>query len=320
MFYLYSGGNIFIIGIREKMVTTHNMIPKIIICIPAYNEEKHIGPIILKTLDYCEEIIVCNDGSDDLTGEIASKLGAHVIHHKKNRGYGAAIISLFKEAIKLNADIVVTLDGDGQHDPKDIPQLVNKLDLNSSDIIIGSRFVEGAYSEASSLREKGIKFITKLVSKNNEITDAQSGIRAYNRKAIESLTLTENGMGVSTEILVKASKLGLKISEVPVSVYYGIDNNEVKKNPMIHGIDVILSTIKHISINRPMVFYGLPGFISLFISLFFWLWNLDFYSKNNYILTNVAIVAIGTSIIGFILLTTAMILWVVITVIREKDS
>jgi glycosyltransferase involved in cell wall biosynthesis len=89
--------------------------PFIIACIPAYNEEKTIAKVIIKTQKYVDKVIVCDDGSKDMTSEIAERLGAIVIKHERNMGKGEALRNLFKKAIELNADIVITLDGDGQH-------------------------------------------------------------------------------------------------------------------------------------------------------------------------------------------------------------
>ena len=291
--------------------------PRIVACIPAFNAENNIGPVILKTSKYVDKVIVCDDGSRDLTGQIATMMGATVITHSKNKGYGAAIRTLFREASRLDAEITITLDADGQHDPEDIPSIVNKMELSGSDIVIGSRFVKGAVNKASPWRARGIRLITKLVSnEENQITDAQPGIRAYNNRALKTLVLTENGMGVSTEILLKASENYLKISEVPASINY--HENTPTQNSIVQGLDVILTSLKFMSINNPLLFYGLPGLVCLFIALFFGAWTLQHFAATQSIITNVALIAIGSTIIGLMFLTTAIILWVLISVMREK--
>lgn len=304
---------------EQETRTRRTKTPRIVACIPAYNEENHIGPVVLKALSYVDQVIVCDDGSRDLTGQIAAMMGATVLTHERNMGYGVAIRSLLDEAVRLGAEIAVTLDGDGQHDPADIPSLLNQMNASDSDIVIGSRFLEGAHHEASSWRENGIRMITRLVSgKDEQITDAQSGIRAYNRMAMESLVLTEDGMGVSTEILVKAREKGLNVNEVPVTIYY--NEKSSTHNPIVHSLDVVLNTLKHMSINRPLLFYGGPGIISLLISMFFWIWTIEVFTRTRGVITNVTLVAIGTTIVGLMLLTTAIILWVIVSVIREKVS
>ena len=115
---------------------------KIVIGIPAYNEEKNIGVIILKLRKITDNIIVCNDGSSDMTGEIAEKLGAIVVNHPKNLGYGAGIKSIFQKAREMNSDILVTFDADGQHRVEDIKPIIEPILKNQADIVIGSRFNE----------------------------------------------------------------------------------------------------------------------------------------------------------------------------------
>ena len=185
------------------------------------------------------------------------------------------------------------------------------------DIVIGSRFIDCGSSEAPKWRDKGIKLITGLVKNHGlELTDAQSGFRAYNRNAMESLIITEDGMGASTEILVKAEDNGLRVAEVPVNIRY--HENSSTENPVLHGFDVLLTTVKHLSMRRPLLFYGLPGFLALCISAIFWVISIRIFTLNGTISTNVALIALSTTIVGLILMTTAIILWTLISVIREK--
>lgn len=289
--------------------------PFTVACIPAFNEERSIARVVVQTSKYVDMIIVCDDGSLDCTGEIAEALGAMVVRHERNEGYGAALRSLFMEAQKLGADVVVTLDGDGQHDPGTIPRLLKHLTVEDVDIVIGSRFLVGGNSEAPRWRENGVKLITGLVN-NCELTDAQSGFRAYNRLALESLVLTEQGMGVSTEILLKAEETGLRLAEVPVSISYS--EGMSTQNPLVHGFEVVLSTLKHLSMRRPLLFYGLPGFLALCVATVFWAMTLNLFAATRTISTNVVLIALSATIVGLMLMTTGVILWVLISVVREK--
>lgn len=298
---------------REERVTR----PLVVACIPAYDEEKCIGGVIVRTREFVDMVLVCDDGSSDLTGAIAEGLGAVVVRHDRNMGYGAAIQSLFKEASRLGADVVVTLDADGQHDPRDIPILVEFLETEDVDIILGSRFVDGGSSEAPGWRENGIKLITKLVSKNGAfLTDAQSGFRVYSRRAISLLALVEQGMGVSTEILLKAADIGLSIAEASINIKY--DEHSSTHNPIIHGLDVMISTIKHLSIRRPLLFYGVPGLFSFIIACIFWVWTFQEFTISRTISTNITLIALSATIIGLMLMTTSIILMVLVSIIREK--
>jgi hypothetical protein len=126
------------------------------------------------------------------------------------------------------------------------------------------------------------------------------------------------GMGASTEIIMKAHEKELRVKEVPITISYFKEPKIFAQNPIYHGFDVILSTIKHLSIRHPLLFYGIPGLTSLMISVIFWLWTLELYVSTKSILTNVALVAVATTVIGLILMTSAIMLWVIVSVIRER--
>ena len=294
--------------------------PYIVASIPALDEERTIAKVVINAMKYVDKVIVVDDGSSDMTGEIAERLGAEVIRHERNLGYGASLASLFKRACEISPDIMVTLDADSQHDPNEIPRLVEPILKEEADIVVGSRFLAGEdKAEMPKYRKTGIKAITKLAkaASYSEITDAQSGLRAYNRKALQLIVPTEQGMGASTEILIKAKEAGLKIKEVPVRVNYQV-KKRLKLNPFYHGLDVVLSTVKHMSVRHPLVFYGIPGFIALVVATIFWVWTLRTFAATRQVITNIALIAIGATIVGLTLVTTAMILWVLVSILRER--
>ena len=293
--------------------------PFIVACIPAYNEDESIAKVIVQTQKHVNKIIVCDDGSKDMTAEIAESLGAEVLRHPKNAGYGASLRSLFKAARTVHADVMVTIDADGQHNPQSIPALIEPVLKGEADIVIGSRFIGNGEENIPGYRKSGIKIINKLANggSHNEITDTQSGLRAYSPHAIETLHLSEFGMGASTEILIKAKEHNLKIKEVPVVVTY--DERSSTQNPLSHGIEVVVSTIKHLSLNRPITFYGVPGFILILFGGIFWLWALEMFANSRAISVNVVMVAMSFTFIGLMLLTTALILWTVVSIVREKE-
>jgi len=291
--------------------------PFVVACIPAFNEEANIAKVVLTVERFVDRVLVCNDGSTDMTGIIAEALGAEVIRHETNLGYGAALQSLFEEARKRGVDVAVTLDADGQHDPSEIPKLLKRLSLGDVDIVIGSRFLEGGGSEVPEGRKAGIKVLSGLVSNGEvRVTDAQSGFRAYNKHALETLKLSELGMGLSTEILVKAGNHGLKIAEVPICVSY--DEDSAKQTPVLQGSSVLLSTLKYLSINRPLLFFGLPGLMATVASMALWGLTLYAYSETHVVSLNMVVATLGATFIGLILLTTSVILWVIVSVVREK--
>lgn len=290
---------------------------KLAIGIPAYNEEKNIASLILQLKKITDTIIVCNDGSSDLTGPIAEEMGAHVVNHPKNLGYGGAIRSIFSEARNLNADVLITFDADGQHRIEDVNTVLEPITKNEADIVIGSRFL-GTKQKIPAYRKAGIKAITKIanISLENKITDSQSGFRAYNKKVLNEISPSDYGMGVSSEILIKASKKGFKIKEVPIIVLYEGDTST--HNPVSHGFSVILSTMKFISIEHPLKFYGIPGLLFLAIGLGFIIWTLQIFTETRQVITNVSLIGIGATIFGIILVMTAIMLFSIVSVVREN--
>lgn len=293
---------------------------KVTIGIPAYNEEKNIASVISKLKEYADTIIVCDDGSNDYTGTIAEQLGAVVITHEKNRGYGSAIKSLFLKAKELESEIFVTFDADEQHRIEDISTVIEPIIKNQTDIVIGSRFLDLKSEEMPNYRKIGIKVITKVtnLSIKEKLTDAQSGFRAYSKKAITNITPSDEGMGVSTEILIKASKTELRISEVPIKVRY--EGETSTKDPVSHGTSVVLSTIKFTSIHNPLKFYGISGIVFLIIGLSFIAWAIQIYSVEQAIITNISLIGIGCVVLGTVLLMTSVILFSIVTVVKEKDN
>ena len=292
---------------------------KITVGIPAFNEEKNIIHIIEKLQKKTDVIIVCDDGSTDKTGEIAKKMGAIVISHERNLGYGAAIRSLFLKARELKSEILVTLDSDGQHRIEDLLLVSKPIIEKQADMVIGSRFLEDNQKNIPKYRKIGIKIITKLAnsSLDESVTDSQSGFRAYSQNILSTITPLEMGMGVSNEILMKSSKNGFKIAEVPIIVSYEGDTST--QNPISHGASVILSTLKFISVEHPLKFYGIPGLIFLTIGLIFTMITIQGFTETRQILLSTAVIGVGTIIFGTVLLMTSIILFSIVNVIREKN-
>ena len=287
--------------------------------IPAYNEEKNIASIIVKLKKISSRIIICNDGSTDSTGLIAKELGAIVINHQKNQGYGAAIKSIFLKSKEIGTKVLVTLDADGQHDVNEIDKLLKPIIDDKCDIVIGSRFL-GETENVPNYRKLGINVITKLTNASikKNLTDSQSGFRAYNKKVIEQVQLSDSGMGVSTEILIKASSKEFRIAEVPITISYGGDTST--HNPVTHGTSVIFSTIKYTSIEHPLKFYGIPSVILLIIGAVLTYFAIEYYVELGRLNTNLTVVSAGIVLIGIVLLITAILLYSLVSVVRENNS
>lgn len=288
-------------------------------CIPAFNEERTIAKVVLAAKAFVDEVIVVDDGSTDSTGQIAGALGAKVIRHSRNMGKGEAMRSLFSACRDLGADFMVTLDGDGQHEPAEIPLLVDPLKRNEADIVIGARFHDGN-TGIPAHRRVGNKLLNAVTISG--VSDTQSGFRAYSRKAVQALRPSESGMGVDSEILMDASKNGLRIMEVPVSVKYGIGKTSTH-NPVYHTVDVLTSAIKLTSIRHPMTFYGIPGLVVTLIGFYFVIHAyLLFLSKQlitDLVLTY-ALAGFSIGIFGLFTFFTGIILFTLSTVLRKGSD
>ena len=289
-----------------------------IACIPAYNEEKPIGDVIKKSLNYVDKVIVCDDGSKDKTSDAAKKAGAHVIKHQKNRGKGAALQSLFDYTKKSNADIMVTIDGDGQFLPEEIPKLIVPILEMKSDIVIGYRFEDD--SEMPYYRKVGNKFLDKFSSLAAElpVRDTQSGFRAYSKKAIQSIKFTSDGFGADSEILVDASRKGLKFSEEKVTVLYDTGGKTSTKNPVRHTGDVIYSLIEIVAIRQPLRYLGIPGLILLIIGIIYSIVVISIFNETRYFSIPSTLISLGAILIGMMLVLMSAVLFSISRAIRKQ--
>jgi glycosyltransferase involved in cell wall biosynthesis len=267
--------------------------------IPCYNEEFTIASIIIKAKNFVDEVLVIDDGSTDDTAKIAKNAGAKVVSHRRNEGKTAGIRTGFTYALANNFDYVITLDGDAQHNPNEIPLLLNNLRNNGSDIILGIRF--GKNTEMPLWRKFGKRILDYTTSLGNGgfVTDSQCGFRAFNRRAIENLVEQLNGKGfsVESEQLIRAHELGLNIGTNNISCKYKYLDTSTK-GPTAHGFSVLSYLIKLIAIKRPLLFIGVPGFILVLMGLIFGIQTLQFYNQTNFFNIGSAILVSTFLIIG----------------------
>ena len=287
--------------------------------IPAYNEERTIARVVIEASKFVDKIIVVDDGSSDMTGEIAKRVGAKVIRHPVRLGKGEGFRTIFKLSRKLDADVLVTLDADGQSSPREIPIVLEPVVKGKTDICVGSRFLGKKPSEMPRYRWWGTRLIRRFTTStsNLSIKDTESGFRAYGRKALSCLIPSEMGMGVDSELLLKANEKGLKIVEVPISVAYK-DLDTSKHGPLFHGLDVIFSVLKHLSIRHPLMFFGFPGLISIVVGLGFGYWTFETYTNYHYLSTTLSLVAVGVFSMGVLLLSIGVMLFTLISVLRDR--
>jgi glycosyltransferase involved in cell wall biosynthesis len=287
---------------------------RVIAGIPAYNESKYVGTIVLSTRQYVDEVIVVDDGSTDNTVEIARLAGAEVVQHPHNHGYGAAIQTILDEARKRDPDILVILDADAQHNPKEIPNLLKPIS-EGYDLVIGSRKKQA--NKIPLYRRVGQRVISRSVNvlANDQLTDSECGFRAFSRKAIATLDLKENGMAISAETVAEAARRNLKIAEVPVSVTYDKDSSTL--NPVTHGLGVLTKIVVMISERKPLFFFGLAGTVLVIIGLLAGIFALRLYSSSGIVSVGWTLLSIFFIIIGAISFFTGLTLRSINSIIRS---
>jgi glycosyltransferase involved in cell wall biosynthesis len=280
-----------------------------IVCIPAFNEEKVIVDVIKKCMTYADRVVVCDDGSKDNTGDVSLKAGAIVLKHEQNQGKGHAMKTLFDYAKKNEVDVMVTIDGDGQFLPEEIPNILEPITKDNVDIVIGYRFEDN--EEMPAYRKIGNKILDKFTNLASELPfrDTQGGFRSYSKKAINSINITTKGFGVDSEILVDASKKGLNIIERKVTVIYNTGNSTSTKSPISHSTEVIVSLLEIIAINHPLRYLGLPGIGLITIGVIFGIFVLITFNEIRYFSIPFTLVSMATIMIGIILLLMSVVLF-----------
>ncbi|MBT4511381.1 MAG: glycosyltransferase family 2 protein [Chloroflexi bacterium] len=271
---------------------------KIIAAIPCFNEERFIGSVVAKAKKYVDRVIVIDDGSTDDSAEIAKSAGATVYRHEENRGYGAAIASALERGRSKKADILVILDGDGQHDPKEIPHLVKPILDDEADVVVGSRFLEKE-NRSPIYRRVGQRILTTAtnIGSGHKLSDSQSGCRAYSAKALKEMNVSERGMSVSSEIQFAIKENGLRVAEVPIDVCY---DEKAKRSPVGHGVSVLTRILVLYVLKNPLLLFGMPGIISLIIAIIFGIRVMSTYNESDYVPIGDAFVVILFGLVGLL--------------------
>ncbi len=280
-----------------------------IVCIPAFNESYAIGELIDKIKKNIEMVVVCDDGSTDDTKKIAMEHGAIVIEHEKKLGKGEALKTLFNYAKKSDADIMVTIDGDGQFLPEEIPNLIKPIVDDKADVVIGYRFDDA--DQMPTYRKVGNKVLDKVTNLAADLPfrDSQGGFRAYSRKAFEKIRFSTSGFGIDAEILVNAVNSGLRVAEEKVTVIYDTGGKTSTKNPISHTSEVVFSLIDLIAQRHPLRFLGLPGILLIALGIVLTIHVLDVFNEIRYFSIPFTLGAFGSLALGLILLLMSVILY-----------
>lgn len=222
---------------------------RVALILPAYNEGAVVSDVI-QSLDsifskstYDYEVVVVNDGSRDETAKEAERAGATVISHILNSGAGSATATGLSYAQQMGFDIATTSDADGQHNPEDVLKGVDLLIKKKVDLLIGSRLIDSrGMSKVKIIGNKGLSFLTNVLFRI-DVTDSQSGLRVFSRKALESLRWKTSGYEFCSEMLWRANQVGLKIDEYPIKVIY-TDYSKAKGQNNWNGINIVKSLVK----------------------------------------------------------------------------
>jgi glycosyltransferase involved in cell wall biosynthesis len=287
----------------------------LIAIIPAYNEERFIGSVVLRAKKYVDTVMVVDDGSTDSTADIAQTAGAVVVPMDRNHGKGAALNYGFQKARELGAHAVVLLDADGQHRPEDIPAVMTPIQEERADIVVGSRYLDRA-SRVPWARILGHRFFNSFTNwlTGTHVTDSQSGFRAFSNKALQQINFESKDFTVESEMQFLARKGDLKIVEVPIVIQY---TDQPKRPVIAHGVSVLNGILRMIGQHRPLLFFGVPGAFVLLIGLLWGAWVVDIYSRTSTLAVGYALISVMLSIIGMFSLFTGIILHSVRALLHE---
>ncbi|MBN1680891.1 MAG: glycosyltransferase family 2 protein [Anaerolineae bacterium] len=287
--------------------TTGPTTAPIIAVIAAYNEDRFIGSVVLKTWHHVDQVLVIDDGSTDSTAAIAEQAGAVVIRHDHNHGKAEAVNTGLRRAREMNAGIVVLLDADGQHDPSQIPRLIAPILDHTADLVVGSRFLEhrSRIPRWRILGQHALTLATNVAS-GVTLTDSQSGFRALSQNALDKLSFRPNGgFSVESEMQFLINQHRLTVQEISVTMTYV---EGPKRNPFTHGFQVLNGIVTLVSQHRPLFFFGVAGVLILLSGLLLGVDVIDRYNRFQSLAIGRALISILLDIIGIQTLFTGIIL------------
>jgi glycosyltransferase involved in cell wall biosynthesis len=282
--------------------------PTIVAVVPSYNEEKSIAKVLLLTEKYVDRVILVDDGSTDLTGQIGRRLGFETLTHSSNEGKGSALRTGIEYVQKhLKFDILITIDSDMQHDPKEIPLLVKPIAQGSADIVIGVRPADANIMPRDRIVGNKLLDVISNSQEGENHRDTQSGFRAYSEFALNKIHFLENGMAIESQTYMDAVSKGLRIIEVPISTTYeGIPTKRSRLNHFSQIVDYVLTRTVA---DSPLLYLGVPGILGIVIGVLAGLRVVEIFVNNHQqIAAGTALLAVTFIIIGAVLIATSLII------------
>ncbi|MGN6565767.1 MAG: glycosyltransferase, partial [Thermomicrobiales bacterium] len=268
----------------------------VIAAIPAHNEARFIGSVVLSVRRYVDLVLVIDDGSTDATADLAEAAGALVVRHPRNQGKGEAVNTAFREARQRGARALVLIDGDGQHLADDIQPVLAPVLADEADVSVGSRFlaVKSAIPAYRKAGQHALTLATNL-SSGVRLTDSQSGFRAFSRGAINRLSFRGAGFSVESEMQFLIHEYNLRVAEVPINVVYA---EPAKRNPVSHGMTVLNGIIRLVSQGRPLLFFGAPGLVVFALGLLLGAYVVQIYDHTQQLAVGYAMITVLLTVIG----------------------
>ncbi len=290
---------------------------KVLVAIPAHNEDRFIGSLVLKLRGAGFDVLVVDDGSADRTADVARTAGAQVLCHPSNLGKTASVRSAFEYAAAADLDALVLMDGDGQHDPDEVDRMLAPVLADQADMVVGSRFA-GVSSAVPRWRVAGQHVLTLAtnVGSGLHLSDTESGFRAFSRRAVGEMHFRGAGFSVEPEMQFEAKRHGWKVAEVPIHVEYGLAS---KRNPIWQGIHTFDAVLGLISEHQPLLFFGVPGLAILLAGLGLGAHVVDVYEHTLQLAIGMALITVMLCIVGTLSVFTGIMLHALRSVLVELE-
>jgi glycosyltransferase involved in cell wall biosynthesis len=290
----------------------------VLVAVPAFDEDRFVGSLVLKLRARGHNVLVVDDGSNDQTASVAEAAGAIVVRHERNRGKTEAVRTAFEHARRIGADALVLMDGDSQHDPDDVDQVVAPILRGEADMVVGSRFA-GVRSRIPRWRVAGQHALTLATNFGSglHLSDTESGFRAFSRRALDEVRFRGTGFAIEPESQFEAKRRGWKVLEVPIHVHYELP---LKRNPVWHGFGQLDAILRLVAQHRPLLFFGVPGMLLFLAGLALGVQIVRTYEATQQLAVGYGLLTVMLCIVGVLAIFVGIMLHAIPALIRDAVS